>query len=135
MTPATPVAGGGINAALADLRNLIAATVAGGGSGGYVFITSPGRAFTIETYAPPLVGRVFGGAAVPDTTLVCLDPNGFCSMFGADPDIRANREATYASPDTAWSSAAHTRCWDCCEQIRNSARRRSRPARVSNDSR
>jgi len=90
----TATTGGGVSAALADLRLLVDATVAAGGSGDVMFVSSPGRALTLRGYMPELAGRVYGSAAIAGGgVLIAVDVNSFCSMFGSDPEIRASKEA------------------------------------------
>jgi len=98
LTATTP--GGGEGAALADLRAMVDAIVTAGGSGNIVFVASPGRALAVRTWAPSLADRVFGSAAIPAGTLIAVDANSFCSMFGSDVEIRASKEAVLHFEDS-----------------------------------
>jgi hypothetical protein len=95
VTPSTATVGGGLAAVLGDLRILIDATVAAGGSGAAMFFASPGRAQTLRGYAPAMAAQIIGSASIAGDTLVCVDPNAFASMFGADPQIEASRESVW----------------------------------------
>lgn len=96
----TATVGGGVNAALGDLRLLVDSVVSGGGSGNIMFFSSPGRALVLRAYAPELADRVFGSVAIPGATLIAVDVNAFCSMFGPDPELRASKESVLHFEDS-----------------------------------
>jgi hypothetical protein len=92
--------GGGLAAALADVRALVDAAVLGGGSGAVMLFTSSGRATTLLAYAPALAGRVFGSASIASTTLIAVDPRAFASALGDAVEIRASKETLLHMEDT-----------------------------------
>jgi hypothetical protein len=65
--------------------------VAGGG-GPPLFFSTPGRVLSLLGYMPSLAGRAFGSAAIAAGTLVAVDPNGFASMFGTEPELTVSKE-------------------------------------------
>jgi hypothetical protein len=100
ITPLVASTGTGVDAAIADLRNLVDAIVTAGGSGRPMFFASPGRALVVAGYFSELAGQVFGSASIPSGTLIAVDPRAFASAFGADPEIRVSIEGVIHYEDT-----------------------------------
>jgi hypothetical protein len=96
----TATTGGGLSAALGDVRLLADAVAAGGGGGMPMFFASCGRALTLLGYAPALAGRVFGSAFIAAATLIAVDPAAFASTVGSAPELTVSREALLHFEDT-----------------------------------
>jgi hypothetical protein len=92
ITASTAATGGGIGAALTDLRTLTDQIVTNGGSGDVLFFTSPGRKLTLAGYFPELASRIYASATIPSGTIYGIDPRSFAAGFGADVEVRSARE-------------------------------------------
>lgn len=100
VTPATATIGGGLTAALGDVRALTDAIVAGGGGSNILFFASVGRALTLKGYAPALAGQVYGSASIDPEMLVGVDSAAFASMFGSEPELMVTKEVAIHYEDT-----------------------------------
>lgn len=100
ISPLTATTGGGLNAVFGDLRSLVDAIVAAGGSSRVYFVASPGRTLALLGYMPTLAGRIFASSYVPSGTLMAVDANSLCVLFGADPEIVVSKETLLHMEDT-----------------------------------
>lgn len=102
LTPLTASTGGGIGAALGDLRLIMDAVAAGGGgSSTAMFFGSSGRSLSLKGYFPALSDRIFGSAFIPAGTLIGIDPRALATGYGADPEISASLESVIHTDDSA----------------------------------
>ncbi|MCK1533154.1 MULTISPECIES: hypothetical protein [unclassified Bradyrhizobium] len=102
VTPITATAGGGDEAMIADLQNLSDALTDAGGSGAYVFIANNKLATSAALrLRNPDAFTLWPSQTLPTGTIIGIDPSGFASGFGAEPEIKASTEATIQFEDTA----------------------------------
>lgn len=98
----TATTGGGLGAAIGDVRLLADAVAAGGGGGSPMFFTSSGRALALKAYLDEAgADRVHGSAYIGSGVLICVDPRGFASSWSSDPQIEASIQATLHYEDTS----------------------------------
>ena len=98
VTPLTASAGGDPMAE--DLEALAGEVAAGGGSGRIAFVAHPRQAAAIMIRRPDITAAVWSSSALVAGTVVALDPTGFVSAFGGEPDIEASESALLHMSDT-----------------------------------
>jgi hypothetical protein len=96
--PATT--GGGLNALLGDIKQLVGAVEAVS-SGGIVFIMRPAQAANMSLLAPgDFIYPVLPSTGIPVGTLIAISVGSLASATSLAPDILASRQAEYVR-DTA----------------------------------
>ena len=98
--PLASATGGGEAAMVADLADLAGAVTAAGGVG-IAFVAHPRQAAAVAIYRPQLALPVLASPALPEGSVVALDPAGLALGFGPEPDVIASSEATVHMSDAA----------------------------------
>jgi hypothetical protein len=84
----TPTAGGGLNALVGDLRQLMAALVAAGGGRDPTIVTHPAQALTLALLAGPRFDiPVLRSSAVPAGTVVMIETSSLASAWDNVPQF------------------------------------------------
>jgi hypothetical protein len=87
-------AGGGVNAMVGDLRNLVGALSDAGGGSDVMIFAHPRQATVLKLQASPGFDTpVIGTTALAAGTIVAVEVGAFASGFGADPDIQVAENA------------------------------------------
>ena len=98
--PAT--AGGGLNAMLLDLKNLVASILAAGGGGQVIVFANPLQVLALNVLAPSGIGYpLIPAPTLAIGTVVAIDPRAFASGFAELPDVLASREGVAHFEETA----------------------------------
>ena len=95
LTPIAATTGGGEPAIRADFKALSSAVMGAGSSENLVYIMSPGQALSARMWRVITESlTIWGTPAVPDGTVIAIEPLAFVSGFGPDPDLAVSMEAT-----------------------------------------
>jgi hypothetical protein len=105
VTPIAATAGGGLQAAEGDIKNLINAITQNGGGRRIMLFTQPGRAASLAMLAPGFSGldniEVVPAVTLAADSIVAVDPVAFASGFGPDPLIETATSSLLHFEDTS----------------------------------
>lgn len=101
VTPLAATAGGGLNAAVGDLRSLVGAINDAGGGDNVVVFANPRQAVSLSALVGPAFNLpVIFAPVLPSGTIVAIEPNAVASGFSGLPEVDLAKEATIHSEDT-----------------------------------
>ena len=102
VTPLTPVAGGGTNAMLGDIKALVAALVAAGGGRNAVIVASAVQAATLSLMSGPhFTIPILTSSGVAAGTVVMVEASSLVSGFDAVPTFEVSQVALLHTEDTS----------------------------------
>ena len=96
-----------LEVAASDFANLINAITDAGGGRRIMIFMCPGRAIALSILAPGLAlardlgGEIATSPVIPNNQIIAVDPAGFMSAFGPDPDFEASQQTEIVFQDTA----------------------------------
>jgi len=95
VTGLTPTTGGGANALVGDIKNLIAALVAAGAGRDPVIVTNPVQAATLQLLAGAKFDMpVLQSTSIAVSTIIMVEASSFVSAFGPTPEFLTGQEMT-----------------------------------------
>jgi hypothetical protein len=102
VTPLAPTTGGGVAGMTKDVANIVAAVAAAGGNAdGVVFIASAAQAITLRLLSGPnFTNPVLGTSALPDGTIVGIDPSAIATGYTGVPTVETAHHGTAHFEDT-----------------------------------
>jgi hypothetical protein len=102
VTPLTATTGGGVNAMMVDLGNLVQALATAHGGKTPLFIAAPAQAVAMKaSLGPHWDYPVVASASLVAGEIICLELASFVSAFGADPEFDTVRAALFHFEDTS----------------------------------
>lgn len=102
VTPIAPTTGGGINAASADIGNMLDAIAAAGGGRRAMLFLAPGKAASLATLSPGLQQQVelVPAPTLPVDDVVMVDPGGVLSGYSGEPIVDVGKSSTLHMENT-----------------------------------
>jgi len=98
----TATSGGGLNALLGDLRQLMAALVAAGGGRDPTIVTHPTQALTLSLLASPKFDiPVLRSSAIPAGTVIMIEGSSLASAFSGVPEFEVGMHPLLTYDDTS----------------------------------
>jgi Phage capsid family len=98
----TPTAGGGLNALVADLRQLMAALVAAGAGRGPTIVAHPEQALTLALLAGPRFDiPVLRSSAVPAGTVIMIEASSLATAWSNVPQFEVGAHPLLTFDDTS----------------------------------
>jgi Phage capsid family len=94
VSPLTATTGGGVNALVGDIKQLIATLASAGAGVAPVFITAPAQAASLKCLAGPKFDYpVLVSTTLASGTVIAIEPTSFVSAFGSTPEFDVSDEA------------------------------------------
>jgi hypothetical protein len=102
VTPLTATTGGGVNAMMTDLGNLVQALATAHGGKTPLFIAAPAQAVAMKAaLGPHWDYPIVSSASLVAGEIICLELASFVSAFEAQPQFDTVKAATFHFEDTA----------------------------------